>query len=357
METILKHPSIPRLKLSLNLPPNPPSIPLTVNIPSPSLRRLRRSRLLSTTLRDQPPPAPTNPPEPPTEETPRDDTFNEVHRIIARRTASESPEYLIEWKDDHPPSWLPAAAIASDVVAEYETPWWAAARKGDASALSDLLSDESISRDPDAQDADGRSALHFAAGLGSEECVKLLVDSGADVDARDKAGLTPLHMAAGYGRAGVARVLVEAGAGYASEALDLARGVLGKTARGDFGRRVGLEAAVAEVEKAVYEWGEVERVIDGRGEGRRREYLVEWRDGGEREWVRKDWVGEDLVADFEAGLEYGVAEGVVGEREVDGGGMEYLVKWMDVDEATWEPEENVDAELVMEFKKERKLDV
>ena len=59
--------------------------------------------------------------------------------------------------------------------------------------------------------------------------------------------------------------------------------------------------------------------------------------------------------DFEAGLEYAVAEAVVDKRQAATAmaegeeRWEYLVKWVDIVEATWEPAENVDAELVQEF--------
>ncbi|KAG0458717.1 hypothetical protein HPP92_021845 [Vanilla planifolia] len=136
--------------------------------------------------------------------------------------------------------------------------------------------------------------------------------------------------------------------------LELAREVLAVTPSGNpsaFARRMALQEVVVELDKAVYEWMEVEKVVDARGEGERREYLVEWKDGGEREWVRAAWVAEDVTADFEAGLEYGVAEAVVAVREAaDGKGKkEYLVKWVDIEEMTWEPEGNVDEELVEEF--------
>lgn len=62
-------------------------------------------------------------------------------------------------------------------------------------------------------------------------------------------------------------------------------------------------------------------------------------------------IAEDLVADFEAGLEYAVAEAVVGKRVGDDGKMEYLVKWTDIQDATWEPQANVDPDLVNEFEK------
>lgn len=136
-----------------------------------------------------------------------------MNRIIGNRTirspiyadngstaTATATEYLIEWKDGHAPSWVPSTNIAADVVAEYETPWWAAARKADAEALSRLLADEATFRDPDMEDSDGRTALHFAAGLGSEECVRLLAEAGADLDRKERSGggLTPLHVAAGY---------------------------------------------------------------------------------------------------------------------------------------------------------------
>lgn len=311
------------------------------------------------------------------EEIKEEDAYGEVNRIIGRRTV-RSPvfaddgsvttdiltEYLVEWKDGHTPSWVPADGIAADLVAEYETPWWTAAKKADDVALSNLLSDDFISRDPDAEDPDGRTALHFAAGLGSEECIKVLAETGADVNKIERAGggLTPLHVAAGYGRPLAVKALLEAGAdsdivdGRGRTPLDLVKEVLAATPKGNpaaFGRRMGLEEAAAELEKVVFEWGEVEKVVDGRGEGKYREYLVEWKDGGEREWVKAEWVAEDLVRDYEEGLEYGVAEAVVGRREVDGGKKEYLVKWIDLEEKTWEPEENLDPELVQEFERQQ----
>ena len=43
---------------------------------------------------------------------------------------------------------------------------------------------------------------------------------------------------------------------------------------------------------------------------------MEWYDSEEREWVKAPWVAEDLVSDFEAGLDYAVAEAVVEKRQV-----------------------------------------
>lgn len=267
-------------------------------------------------------------------------------------------EYLIEWKDGHEPSWLLADFIAKDVVAEYESPWWTAAKKADEAALRGLVEADD-GRDIDAVDGDGRTALLFVSGLGSEPCVRLLAEAGADLNHRDNSsGLTALHMAAGYVKPGVVKLLVELGADTEAEddrrrtPLDLAKEILKATPKGNpmqFPRRLGLEAVVRELEAAVYEYAEVEELLEKRGKGQNLEYLVRWKDGGDNEWVKAAFIAEDLTGDFEAGLEYAVAEVVAAKRVGDEGKMEYLVKWTDIEDATWEPEENVDADLIREF--------
>ncbi|KAF7813030.1 signal recognition particle 43 kDa protein, chloroplastic [Senna tora] len=291
-----------------------------------------------------------------------DDSYGEVKGIIGSRVSQNANgmEYLIEWKDGHTPSWVPSDYIAKDVVAEYETPWWTAAKKADESSLRQLLSSAADDgRDIDAVDSDGRTALHFVSGLGSEPCVRMLAEAGADLDRRDSGGgLTALHMAAGYVRPGVVQILVDSGADVEVEddrgrtALELAREILSATPRGNpmqFGRRVGLETLIRTLESAIFEYAEVEEIVEKRGKGENLEYLVKWKDGGVNEWVKAKFVAEDLVRDYEAGVEYAVAEAVVGEREGGDGKEEVLVKWADMEEPTWEPKENVDPQLVKEF--------
>ncbi|OWM80462.1 signal recognition particle 43 kDa protein, chloroplastic [Punica granatum] len=289
-----------------------------------------------------------------------DESFGEVDKIIGSRAleGGTGMEYLIEWKDGHEPSWVPSDFIAKDVVAEYETPWWTAAKKADEAALRGLI-EAKDGRDVDAVDGDGRTALLFVAGLGSEPCVRLLAEAGANLNHRDNSGgFTALHMAAGYVKPGVVKLLVELGADSEVEddrrrtPLDLAKEILKVTPKGNpmqFARRLGLEAVVRELEAVVYEYAEVEEILEKRGKGNNLEYLVRWKDGGENEWVKAAFVGEDLIGDFEAGLEYAVAEEVVAKRVGNEGKMEYLVRWTDIEDATWEPEENVDPDLIREF--------
>ncbi|KAH1099145.1 hypothetical protein J1N35_016066 [Gossypium stocksii] len=290
-----------------------------------------------------------------------DESFGEVSKIIGSRAVpgGKAMEYLIEWKDGHAPSWVPQDFIAKDVVAEYETPWWTAAKKADDKGLAELLAVEDDWRDVDAVDPDGRTALLFVSGLGSEPCVKVLADAGADINHRDNAGgLTALHMAAGYIKPGVAKLLLDFGADPEIEddrgltPLALAKEILKVTPKGNpmqFARRLGLESVIKTLEESIFEYAEVEEIMEKRGKGENLEYLVKWKDGGDNEWVKAKFVAEDLVADFEAGLEYAVAEGVVGKRMGDDGKNEYLVKWIDMEQPTWEPEENVDPELIKEF--------
>jgi ankyrin repeat protein len=48
---------------------------------------------------------------------------------------------------------------------------------------------------------------------GSVELLKRLVGEGADVDAADEEGRTPLHFAAGYGEIDCVKILIEAKVG------------------------------------------------------------------------------------------------------------------------------------------------
>ena len=101
--------------------------------------------------------------------------------------------------------------VAEDVLREFESRWWGAARKGDVAEVTDMLAggrevlattvDDNgrtcarpgragtpaparlRSHAPPLLVAPPASALHYACGIGSEACVTLLLDNGADVSA------------------------------------------------------------------------------------------------------------------------------------------------------------------------------
>ncbi|CAN9510779.1 unnamed protein product [Ophioblennius macclurei] len=58
----------------------------------------------------------------------------------------------------------------------------------------------------------GMAALHEAVLSGNLDCVKLLVQHGADIHQRDQEGWTPLHMACSDGFPHIARFLLSLGA-------------------------------------------------------------------------------------------------------------------------------------------------
>ncbi|KAK3192986.1 hypothetical protein Dsin_024296 [Dipteronia sinensis] len=363
MDSLLVNQSLSRLKLSPKPPPPPPSsFSSSSYFPSHSLsfRPTQKLKIATFVFQNQET-------QKILRETTKNDgvvgeeeSYGEVNKIIGSRAlqGGTGMEYLIEWKDDHAPSWVPSDYIAGDVVAEYETPWWTAAKKADDSALKQLIEADD-GRDIDAVDKDGRTALLFVSGLGSEPCVKVLAEAGADLDYRDNSGgLTALHMAAGYVRPGVVKLLVEFGADAevvddrGLTPLDLAKEILKVTPKGNpmqFARRLGLESVIRTLEESIFEYAEVQEIKEKRGKGDNVEYLINWKDGEDPEWIKARFIAEDLVRDYEAGLEYAVAEAVVGTRTGDDRKREFLVKWTDIDEATWEPEENVDPDLIKEF--------
>jgi len=85
-----------------------------------------------------------------------------------------------------------------------------AAMRGDLDEVRELLA---AGADVDAAQGDGMTALHWAAELGAEEMVKVLLEAGARVDAGTRLGdFTPLHVAAERTHPGVVRALLDAGA-------------------------------------------------------------------------------------------------------------------------------------------------
>ena len=61
-------------------------------------------------------------------------------------------------------------------------------------------------------EGEGDSPIHFAAGSGSQDIVRSLLQRGAEKDFRGNYGRTPLHLAAQRGHLGAVQALLEAGA-------------------------------------------------------------------------------------------------------------------------------------------------
>lgn len=105
-------------------------------------------------------------------------------------------------------------------------------------------------RNVDSIDEKGRTALFFAAGIGSEKCVRMLLEEGADLHWQDEDGYTALHLAAGYVHTSVVKVLLEFGANPEEEdkkgrsPLSLSQDLLERTPRNNpmqFARRMALD--------------------------------------------------------------------------------------------------------------------
>lgn len=262
-------------------------------------------------------------------------------------------EFLLRVKGLDEDVWVPAALVADDVKRDYEAKWWRVCREGNFEVVEQMLKGggEALAA---ARDDDGRSALHYACGVGSEECVRAIIARGAEVDAKDKDSFTPLHIAAGYLHERIVETLVRSGANPELEdstgrsPLDLVETLTINTPATTvtFARRSVLESIAKTLEQFVFE--EVppaaikrSRVADdGSGET---EYLVEWLDAFGDQWVKRRDVADDLVRDFENGLEYATVERAfeppsrgkkrTGAKKNRG----RLVAWADGAPPTWEP--------------------
>ncbi len=85
------------------------------------------------------------------------------------------------------------------------------------------------------------------------------------------------------------------------------------------------------------------------------EYLVHWGDGTPDTWEPERNLADDVVADFEAGLEYASAAAITAQRRANNV-TEYLVSWDDGAEPSWQEEEQIDEGVVRAFLDARKAD-
>ena len=120
-------------------------------------------------------------------------------------------------------AWL--LVFASSALAQ--APVADAAMRRDTAEVRRLLQSGA---DVKAAQADGATALHWAAYHGDASLASLLLDAGADVAAANRNGSTPMWLAASRGDAAVVKALLAKGAD-ANEPLPLGRRPLMLAAR------------------------------------------------------------------------------------------------------------------------------
>ena len=120
---------------------------------------------------------------------------------------------LNEWKEDtykaSQQQPKPKEKLTTSGEVGQPRPFFEAAKAGDLSSLSHHIG-AGISID--SKDDIQFTALHWAASLGHEEVVTLLLEHGADLHSLDGHSSTPLHITAFLGQPNVARILLEHGA-------------------------------------------------------------------------------------------------------------------------------------------------
>lgn len=288
-------------------------------------------------------------------------------------------DYLLKWKDGAPDSWEPAQNVAEDLLRDFEARWWAAAKSCDEFALREMLSyGEEVLLN--SVDDEGRTALHYVCGKGNERCVKALLEfEGIEMNSGDKDGYTPLHIAAGYMYQGVVRLLVKNGADPEKKdkanrsPIELIKNLkvrLPESAPEFWKRRNQLEDVNVALMTEVYEEIPVGKILDKRtikmstgitvtpemelqpGEPTEDQYLVRWADSEdeeeEPEWIPAESVAEDVVADYEAGLEYCDAKAIL-EKKMINDTIHYKVEWEDGSEPSWEPMYHLSDAVVREY--------
>lgn len=104
-----------------------------------------------------------------------------------------------------------------------------AARRGDKPAVAALLKDRS---EVNKTQADGTTALHWAAYAGDAELVKQLIAAGANVNAANELGATPLWLASSKGHLAAVRELLAAKADASTALLSGESAVMTATDRG-----------------------------------------------------------------------------------------------------------------------------
>src|SRR5258706_390215 len=101
-----------------------------------------------------------------------------------------------------------ASVLVASLAAASGTTLIDAVKAGNRAAVRTLATKTTVN----ATEADGMTALHWAARADDAETVQFLIRAGANVSAANRYGITPLSLAATNGNAVIARTLLKAGA-------------------------------------------------------------------------------------------------------------------------------------------------
>eukprot|EP00884_Botryococcus_braunii_P011970 jgi/Botrbrau1/20774/Bobra.0156s0006.1 len=266
-------------------------------------------------------------------------------------------QYLVKWKDGKPSTWEPASNVADNLLRDYEEQWWKCCKENDVETMKRMLRGGAsvLSK---AVDEDRRTGLHYAAGLGHLEASQLLVRAGSNVNALEREGYTPLHIAVGYSHFPVVQLLLEAGADPAIpdrsgrdvvQLIDHIRSTMPVPTPELMARMMALEQVSNFLTGQLFDEMEPLEILKVRAnENGSRDFLVRWPDGHEDSWVSQGDVSQEVIDDWDAGLEYGELDCIL-KYKVRGDGKEYLVRWKDDYGESWEPEENIASDVLAAF--------
>jgi len=251
-------------------------------------------------------------------------------------------EFLVQLKGGKT-VWLETSNVSEDLRRDYENSWWAACREGGSAVLRFLNRGGAVL--VLARDKQLRSGLHYVCGLGDTQVVEAMIDCGAEINALDKDGYTPLHIAAGYLHEQTVSVLMTNGADPTLEdnsgrsALSLVEALLQNTPATTalFTKRLAMEAVLTTLRSYMFEEIVPRAIIDKRTTSQT-QYFVDWFDGYDPIWVDETDIADDLIKEFESGVERASVSKIIHTKNLSAA-VEYpalsLVQWSDDSLLSW----------------------
>jgi len=259
---------------------------------------------------------------------------------VLQREGTLGIQYLVSLEDETR-VWLPNECVADDLRSQYGLEWWNACRQGDQATLEKFLSTSSGTL-LHSKDSKQRSPIHFLAGVGDTFVLDRLLKEGADVNAQDVDGYTAAHLAAGYMRLDSLRCLLSAGADAELEdntgrsVQGLVQTLLSNTpvTTTTYSRRVALESMLSAIEAHIYEEIVPVALLSKRLSNGTAEYLVRWIDDVDDMWVPEGDIADDVIQTFEENLELTKGE-LLTQKEDESNGQRRLIQWHDSQILTW----------------------